>query len=129
MTGEYAYKYVSIKLGGELDWKALERARDKGWEPVPLDEMPDIEPPLGMGARQLEAFRLHRMPLDKHMAMRQDLEFLNAALASPLVQQGVAAKKTGGPFYDALLAEHEDDKDLRKQVEVAYAWLKERGLL
>ena len=153
MTG-YAYKLVSLNLGGGLDWAAIKKARDKGWEPVPLGEEPNPFPnPIGMDTEQMQNFRLCRMPLDKHTAMQDDLIFLNKALQNDMVHAIIAAGN-----IEQWIAEHQiavdpqnlpenaleissgnavtngvntklTDPILHKQVRVAYEWLRARGMV
>lgn len=144
---EYAYKLVSLKLGGRPDWPALERARAKGWEPVPLNEMPDPAPnPLDMTPQQLESFTLCRMPRDKHEEWTGKRYMLNAALAANttheiialykatcnwppvghLLQRGTIGEDTNGePIWgpDVFLTE-----GMLDGAKLAYDWLNARGL-
>lgn len=150
---EYAYKLVSVKLGGRLDWAAIEKARKKGWEPVPLGEEPNPFPhPIGMSFEDMQAFKLHRMPLDQHQAMTEELEFLNAALADDRVHKAIAIGNIDdfiaanrltvdeqnkpenalemAPYANRpLKLEPTDSARFRRKVEVARKWLSERGLL
>ncbi len=140
---EYAYKLVSLKLGGQLDWLALERAMKKGWEPVPLGEEPNPFPnPMGMTAGQMEAFKLCRMPQDKHDEQREEREFLNAALIDERVHIAIAlgnvpgadeALQIEGTVYRSDgtatdLTTLPDDAAFKKKVRVARDWLHARGL-
>lgn len=144
---EYAYKLVSLKLGGQPDWPALERAMKRGWEPVPLGEEPNPFPnPLDMTPQQLESFKLCRMPQDKHDEQREEREFLTAALENVAVHKIIAQRN-----IEAWIGEHSLDVDpqnlpenalevasstvvpvspavLARQVRVAYDWLHARGL-
>jgi len=140
---EYAYKLVSLKARGQIDWPALERALKRGWEPVPLGEEPNPFPnPLGMTSEQMESFKLCRMPKDKHDEQREEREFLNAALQDNRVHVAIAQgnapgardllKASGvmyrsdGTAYD--LTTLPNDVIFAKKVAVAYAWLHSRGL-
>lgn len=144
---DYAYKLVSLKLGGTTDWEALKRARDKGWEPVPLGEepVPTINP-LDMTPEQLTNLTLCRMTLDKHTAMVEDLARLNAALAANTTHEIIALYKVRGSWPPAGYLLHRDivgedaegnpiwvdvfaTEDMLAGAKLAYAWLSERGLL
>lgn len=153
MSG-YAYKLVSLNLGGSPDWVAIKKARDKGWEPVPLGEEPDPFPnPIGMTPDQMQDFKLCRMPLDRHTAMQDDLIFLNAALENDMVHAIVAAGNIEKWIEERQIAVDPQnlpenalaissnsahaqgvstdvtDPILRKQVKVAYEWLRARGMV
>ena len=144
MTG-YAYKLVSLKLGGTTDWAALKRARDKGWEPVPLGEEPVPAPnPLDMTPEQLANFTLCRMPLDKHSAIIAEREQLNRGLDNRWLRElGATFNITGHwPPVGVVLQQrlvNEDGEEVSPEIrltegwladiKIAYAWLKERGLL
>jgi len=155
---EYAYKLVSLNLGGNPDWAAIKKARDKGWEPVPLGEEPNPFPnPIGMTHEQMQNFKLCRMPLDKHAAIQEEMIFLNQALENTMVHVIIAAGN-----IEKWIAEHQmeiadqnrpenalevsahggsstaiakgvstdlTDPILRKQVRVAYEWLRARGMV
>lgn len=140
---EYAYKLVSLKLGGQPDWPALERAMKRGWEPVPLGEEPNPFPnPMGMTADQMAAFKLCRMPQDKHDEQREEREFLNMALIDDRVHIAIArgnvpgaeemlqiegfVYRSDGSATD--LAVLPDDALFKRKVRVAYDWLHARGL-
>ena len=131
---EYAYKLVSLKAQGQVDWPALLRARKRGWEPVPLGEEPNPFPnPLGMTESQMQAFRLCRMPKDEHDRQREDREFLNAALADEKVHTAIAKKSVPGsekllPDVASYAGPPTDSAVFNKRVSVAYAWLHARGL-
>ena len=155
---EYAYKLVSMKLGGRPDWAAIKKAHNKGWEPVPLGEEPNPFPnPIGMNAEQMRHFKLCRMPLDKHTAMQDNLIFLNKALQNDMVHAIIAAgniekwiaehsltvepqnlpenaleisayNSTGGVAANGISTDI-TDPILHKQVRVAYEWLRARGMV
>ncbi len=141
---EYAYKLVSLKLGGQPDWPALERALKRGWEPVPLNEMPDPAPnPLDMTPRQLESFKLCRMPKERHTGVLQTLEQLNRGLAghwTPSLMLTFKMTRQWPPVGTVMQPRivDEDGEEISPEVlltddmlagaELAYGWLNERGL-
>jgi hypothetical protein len=140
---EYAYKLVSLKLGGQPDWLALERALKRGWEPVPLGEEPNPFPnPMGMTHEQMANFKLCRMSKDKHDEQREEREFLNAALLDRRVHIAIAVGNVPGAealqLEGAVYASDGSATDLSvlpedtlfaKKVAVAHKWLRERGLV
>lgn len=140
---EYAYKLVSLKARGQIDWPALKRATERGWEPVPLGEEPSPSPnPLGMTPEQLENFRLCRMPKEKHGKIIETLARLNAALVAPWTQDIIHIFKFHGwPEVGFLLRPrlvNEDGEEVSPEVrmtaemlagaKLAYEWLHDRGL-
>lgn len=141
---EYAYKLVSLKLGGQPYWPALERARAKGWEPVPLAEYPDPAPnPLNMTPEQLESFRLCRMPKERHDEIRSELEQLNRGLANRWTPHLMFTFKTTRewPAIGSILQTrvvNEDGEEIAPEIlltddmlagaKLAYEWLNARGL-
>ena len=153
VTEQYAYTLVSLKLGGELDWAAIKRATAKGWEPVPLGEEPNPFPnPMGMSNEAMQAFKLCRMPIDKHRAITEELEFLNEALIDDRVHYALAARNIEDFIAAKQLTVDEQNKPenalgmvsyanhsretepynsarFRRKVEVAGKWLRDRGLL
>jgi len=150
---EYAYKLVSINLGGDVDWAAIKKARDKGWEPVPLGEEPNPFPaPMRMTPDQMLNFKLCRMPVDKHRGITEELEFLNEALADDRVHKAIAMRNIEDFIATKRLDVDEQNKpenalgmasyangprelepvdsaQFRRKVDVARKWLSERGLV
>lgn len=142
---DYAYKLVSLNMHDQIDWASMKRARDKGWEPVPLDEIPDPVPnPLDMTPEQMANFKLCRMPEDKRDTMVAERERLNAALDAKPTHHIIALYKAERrwPEIGRLLARHTwiNDKGDEEGVElrvndfniagakIAYDWLNKRGL-
>lgn len=144
---EYAYKLVSLKARGQIDWPALKRATERGWEPIPLGEEPVPSPnPLGMTPEQLENFRLCRMPKEKHDGIRQALARLNAALAANVTHEIIALYKVrhdwppvGYLLHRDLIGEEDETEepiwvdvfmteDMLAGAKLAYEWLNARGL-
>lgn len=141
---DYAYKLVSLNMRDQVDWTSMKRARDKGWEPVPLDEMPDPVPnPLDMTPEQMANFKLCRMPKDKRDTIVAERETLNRGLnhkwtphllfmfkaaqewptIGTILQQRVVSDEG-----EELVPEERLTEDILAGAKLAYDWLHARGL-
>lgn len=142
---DYAYKLVSLVLGGQPDMDAIKRANDRGWEPVPVDELPDPVPTAGMTPDQLANFKLCRMPRDKRDAMVAERERLNKALGARATQIVITLFKVhntwpavGYLLWRDIVGYDDDENPIWEDVymttedlegtKLAYDWLSKRGL-
>lgn len=85
---DYRYKWVSAVLLGEPDQAALARAKAKGWELVPIDEVPpDVLPPM---IERPDVFQLHRMPDEVVRAEERERHAYNLHMARPETHIAIA---------------------------------------
>ena len=101
----YRYKEVSVLLMGELDTKAIRRAENRGWTPVPDSEIPQEFLLAGPGRHALRLYRMSEVDAVKEETERHRLNMIEADPRTHIARANAAIRG----YVEELNAEHGRD--------------------